>query len=124
MPRQRLVLASSPLLELAIDISKGLSHCSLIERPVVFPPPAYRRVVLLRQFGQSRRRLAWNAPASHHLPHALHCIRAYTRQETGKYPALLAHSLPWPKSEAKKGELHIWKELGAIAVLAIHDLRF
>ena len=32
MPRQRLVLASGPLLELAIDISKGLSHRSLIER--------------------------------------------------------------------------------------------
>src|SRR6202042_1232827 len=105
MPRQRLVLASGPLLELAIDISKGLSHRSLIEGSIVFPPPTYHRIVLLRQFGQRRRRLARNAPTSHHLPHALHRIRAHTRQETGKYPVLLAHGLPWPKSKAKKSEL-------------------
>src|SRR4051812_19888277 len=72
MPRQRLVLASGPLLELAVDVSKELAHRSLIESPIVFPPPAYHRVVLLRQFGQRRRRLARNAPTSHHLPHALH----------------------------------------------------
>src|SRR5258708_3250430 len=122
VPRQRLVLASGPVLKPLINVSRELSHPSLIERTIVVPPPSYRRVVLLRQFGQRRRRLARNAPASHHLPHALHRIRAHTRQETRKYPMLIAHGFPWPESKTKKGEMHMRKDFSTIAVLAIHDL--
>jgi hypothetical protein len=80
MPRQRFVLASGPLRELTVDVSKELAHRSLIEGPVVYPPPADHRVVLLRPFGKRHRRLARNTPAPHDLAPSLHGISAHNGQ--------------------------------------------
>lgn len=53
VPRQCFIFASGPLLKLSIEIPEELVHRRPIERPIVIPPPSYRRVVLLRQFGNS-----------------------------------------------------------------------
>src|SRR6266851_717312 len=120
--RQCLVLASGPLLKLAINVSKKLMHRGLIKRPIVIPPASYHRIPSLRQFGKCRRCLTVDAPAPYHLPHMPPGVSAHSRQKTGEYPVLIADRPPRPKRKAEKREVHIWIGCGTVTVLAVHSL--
>jgi len=122
-PQQRFVLAPGPLLKPLIDVPRDLVHRRPIERPIIIPPPAYRRITLLRQFGQCRRGLSINAPAPHRLPHTLQGIRTHTRQKTGEHPVLSASRLPGPKCEAEEREVYVWIRCSTFTVLAVDHLR-
>ena len=92
--RQCLVLASGPSLELAIDVLKQPEHRRPIERPIVVPPPLYRRIVLLRDIIKCYRCPTMDPPTPHRLPHPFERIATHPRQETGKAPMVFAERHP------------------------------
>jgi hypothetical protein len=67
--------------------------------------------------------LAIESPAAHRLPHPPQCIVTGSRQEAREKLALLALSLPRPERKAQEGEAHMGMPFGAVAVLAVNDLR-
>jgi len=67
--------------------------------------------------------LAIESPASHLLSHPPQGIITGSRQEAREELVMLAVSLPRPEREAQEGEAHMRMLLGAVAVLAVHNLR-
>src|SRR3954454_13565101 len=117
-------LSSGPTFKCAIDVLEEAEHRGRIERAVVLPPPSYHWVVEPGHLGKRNVGLATESPPAHRLPHPLQSIRTCPREEAREEPVVMAASLPWPKREAEKGEAHVRILLIAIAVLAVHDLRF
>ena len=67
-------------------------------------------------------RLPVKSPPAYRLPHPLQGRLTGSRQEAREELILLAVSLPRPEREAQEGEAHMRMLLGAVAVLAVHDL--
>ena len=119
-----LELASGPTFKRALNVLEEAKHDGRIERAVVLPPPLDHWVVEPGYIGKRDVGLAIESPPAHRLAHPLQSIRTGSREEAGEEPAVMAVSLPRPKREAEKGEAHVRMLLIAIAVLAVHDLRF
>ncbi|MNT46636.1 hypothetical protein D3C72_1832960 [compost metagenome] len=69
--------------------------------------------------------LAIESPTPHCLPHPLQGTLAGSRQEAGKRrPPLRAARLPRPKRKTEKRKARMQMAFAAVAVSAVHDLRF
>jgi hypothetical protein len=85
--------------------------------------PQYHRVGEPSDLGQRHVGLASESPAPYRLPHPPQDSVAGSRQEARNELVVLAVSLPRPERESQEGEAHMRRLFGAVAVLAVGDLR-